>query len=157
MATKWSLTPMPGCRWSEEILEVLGGGDPLVIASRGENDYQGDAMAVVECVDGRLAIAEWSWGSCSGCDAWEDLDRPWTYDVSEEEAERLRQEGAAKLRAEVEKCVTFVESRDALANYARQLVTPQPTGSWDLERWMNWQRVIDWCAATPEDREPAGE
>lgn len=36
-------------------------------------DYQGDAIAVVKDEDGRLGIAVWGYGSCSGCDHLQNI------------------------------------------------------------------------------------
>ena len=145
----WKETSLDGCRWSGEVLEALGGSAD-VIAHEGESDYQGSATAVVLCGDGRLAIAEWSWGSCSGCDSWEAKYEDYSYgDRSSEEMAR-RATAREGLMAEVRSCVTFVESPQALRKYAEPLVRPAPeSGSYEARygHWMDWKSVIDWCDA----------
>jgi hypothetical protein len=58
------------CRWSEFAEENWGDWD--VIWERAEVDYQGEAE-VLFFKDGKFAYIEWFYGSCSGCDPWEDM------------------------------------------------------------------------------------
>lgn len=58
------------CRWSELFEELIG--DWLVIWEESEVDYQGHAR-VLAYKDDRFCYAEWFYGSCSGCDPWEDM------------------------------------------------------------------------------------
>jgi hypothetical protein len=43
-----------------------------VIGHWNEGDYQGTVATCVKLPDGRFAIYNDSYGSCSGCDSWED-------------------------------------------------------------------------------------
>lgn len=43
-----------------------------VIAHWNEGDYQGSVATCVQLEDGRFAIYNDYYGSCSGCDSWED-------------------------------------------------------------------------------------
>lgn len=58
------------CRWEELVEKVLRPIEVLFYA--GEADYQGSAAVLVRRADGMIVAYEWSWGSCSGCDPWED-------------------------------------------------------------------------------------
>lgn len=43
-----------------------------VLAHWNEGDYQGSVATAVRLADGRFAWYQDSYGSCSGCDSWED-------------------------------------------------------------------------------------
>lgn len=45
-----------------------------VIAFYHSGDYQGEVATCVRLPDGRFAIYNDYYGSCSGCDSWEDAD-----------------------------------------------------------------------------------
>lgn len=45
-----------------------------VIGHYNEDDYQGQVATCVKLKDGRYAIYNDWYGSCSGCDAWEDAN-----------------------------------------------------------------------------------
>ena len=57
-------------RWHETVAAALPDGE--VIFSTGTDDYQGSVAIVARLDDGRWLHYDWSYGSCSGCDAWED-------------------------------------------------------------------------------------
>lgn len=59
-------------RWGEEFVTFFG--DSRIIWECAEADYQGSAAVMALAPDGSLRWASWSYGSCSGCDAWEELD-----------------------------------------------------------------------------------
>lgn len=92
-----------GGRWSEYVLD--GWQDAEVLYEAGEADYQGSAevLAVQRTSwDGdKYIYASWSWGSCSGCDGWEDLPD-------------------AQVRAEATKC-TLVMDKPLLAAWRDML------------------------------------
>ena len=67
---RWEETVAAECRWSELVEKFLGKGDVLLDNSYA--DYQGEAQVIVAFSDGRVAMYGWSYGSCSGCDSWED-------------------------------------------------------------------------------------
>ena len=58
-------------RWSEMVREALPDGE--VVFSTGRNDYQGSVAIVAKLDDGRWLHYDWSYGSCSGCDHWENV------------------------------------------------------------------------------------
>ena len=43
-----------------------------VLAHWNEGDYQGEVATAVQLADGRYCWYQDSYGSCSGCDSWED-------------------------------------------------------------------------------------
>lgn len=55
-----------------QMKELFKGAE--VIAHFNEGDYQGQVATCVKLEDGRFAIYNDYYGSCSGCDAWEDAD-----------------------------------------------------------------------------------
>ncbi len=59
------------CRWSE--FAEANWGDWNFIWEEAEVDYQGSAK-ILGTKDGRFVYCEWSYGSCSGCDPWEDMN-----------------------------------------------------------------------------------
>lgn len=67
---KFQSTVAYECRWSELFERIIG--DWIVIWEEAEADYQGYAK-VLAYKDGRFCYVEWTYGSCSGCDPWEDL------------------------------------------------------------------------------------
>lgn len=58
------------CRWSECVEPHLG--DWTVLWEEAYVDYQGGTK-LLATKDGHYAYVEWSYGSCSGCDGWEDM------------------------------------------------------------------------------------
>lgn len=62
-------------RWSE--LAALGLEEATVIAAAGDSDYQGEGAYLVKPSEGwrddEYVFFEWSYGSCSGCDGYEDM------------------------------------------------------------------------------------
>lgn len=58
-------------RWSKEIMEALPDGE--VVMSRGTVDYQGFCDFVARLDDGRWLHMHWAYGSCDGCDEYEDM------------------------------------------------------------------------------------
>lgn len=56
----------------QEVFENIFGDNAVAIASFIEDDYQGDEAFAFQFKDGTIAIITDSFGSCSGCDSWED-------------------------------------------------------------------------------------
>lgn len=56
----------------EEVMKSLFGDNAKVIAEYIEDDYQGTEAFAYEFPDGTVAILTDYFGSCSGCDSWED-------------------------------------------------------------------------------------
>lgn len=67
---KFNKSQASQCRWSEFAERLIG--DWEILWERAEVDYQGFAE-VLAAKDGRFCYLEWSYGSCSGCDQWEDM------------------------------------------------------------------------------------
>lgn len=62
------------CRWDEhwqEAIDSLGGGVEVLFED-AYSDWQGHLDMDVLLTDGRVASYYYSYGSCSGCDRWED-------------------------------------------------------------------------------------
>ena len=57
-----------------EVMESIFEGKAKVCASWIEGDYQGDEAFAYLFPDGTVAIMTDSFGSCSGCDSWEDAN-----------------------------------------------------------------------------------
>lgn len=63
-----------GCRWEESVqtaIEKLGGGQEILRVDY-ESDYQGHLDIDILLNDGRVFSYVYYYGSCSGCDPWED-------------------------------------------------------------------------------------
>ena len=66
----WKETIAHQCRWSEYAEELVG--DWSVLWEDSEADWQGHARVLV-FKQGALRYLDWSYGSCSGCDSYEDM------------------------------------------------------------------------------------
>lgn len=88
-------------RWHEEVAAALPDGE--VVFSTGTADYQGSVAIVARLDDGRWLHYDWSYGSCSGCDAWEGT----MYDDAD---------GPAKVAEEIRKGAAIMD-RDHFADY----------------------------------------
>lgn len=64
----WSNTIAASCRYGDCAATVYGAMEVLVEVS--ERGYQGGASVLLWDGD-KVHYIEWSYGSCSGCDAWE--------------------------------------------------------------------------------------
>ena len=62
-------TTASACRWSEFTEELFGDWD--IIWENSTSDYQG-SVELLAHKDGRFGYISYSYGSCSGCDSWED-------------------------------------------------------------------------------------
>lgn len=56
----------------EDIMKNIFGSNAVVIADWIEDDYQGEEAFAYQFPDGTVVIITDYFGSCSGCDAWED-------------------------------------------------------------------------------------
>jgi len=54
-----------------EVLEVLFKG-ARVLMTYHEDDYTGEELCVYKLEDGRVVLLSDGFGSCSGCDSWDD-------------------------------------------------------------------------------------
>lgn len=60
-------------RWKTEAEEALKRRGFEVVDTAGVDDWQGWGVLLGKSSAGTFAILGWSYGSCSGCDAYEDL------------------------------------------------------------------------------------
>lgn len=67
---RWNETIASKCRWSEYAEELFYDWD--VFAEDSSDDYQGHAT-IIAFKEGKFAYLYWSYGSCSGCDGYEDM------------------------------------------------------------------------------------
>jgi hypothetical protein len=67
---QWDETVASRCRYGDVAGRLFDGAD--VIFESSEDDYQGFANVFAQLRDGRFCHYEWTYGSCSGCDEWED-------------------------------------------------------------------------------------
>ena len=67
---KWTDTVASNCRYGS-IAERLF-KDAEIIWEDSDDDYQGYATVLAQMADGRFCLYDWTYGSCSGCDEWED-------------------------------------------------------------------------------------
>ena len=67
---KWTETVASKCRYGYLAARLFG--DAEIIWEDSEDDYQGHADVLAALPDGRFAHYSWTYGSCSGCDEWED-------------------------------------------------------------------------------------
>lgn len=56
----------------EEVMRSIFGTASTVVAWWSDNDYQGTIAIAHKLEDGRVVVMTDYYGSCSGCDAWED-------------------------------------------------------------------------------------
>lgn len=66
----WNDTVAQSCRWSEYAEELIG--DWSILWEDSESDYSG-AARVLAYKQGQLRYLEWYYGSCSGCDSYEEM------------------------------------------------------------------------------------
>ena len=66
----WDESEASGVRWSEVPMELWP--DWEVVWEECTVDYQGHANVLLH-KNGKFIFLEWSHGSCSGCDGWEDM------------------------------------------------------------------------------------
>ncbi len=64
---------LPGARWEDEavVAAIINGWE--VVDASGESDYQGWGSLLLTDGGGGWATLHWSYGSCSGCDGYEDM------------------------------------------------------------------------------------
>lgn len=69
-----AILPMERCAGGhDQQMQALFKG-ATVLAHWNENDFQGTVATAVKLADGRYCWYQDSYGSCCGCDAWEDAD-----------------------------------------------------------------------------------
>jgi hypothetical protein len=96
------------CRYGEHAGAVFG-QDAEVIFEASTDDYQGSANVLLRMADGRFAHFEWTYGSCSGCDEWEDRG------LSDEQIEQVMRDTAV-----------WFDDEETLARYLRAEDPEQP-------------------------------
>lgn len=81
---KWEETVASQCRYGDVAERIFSEAE--IIWEHSESDYQGWANVLAKMPDGTFIHYEWTYGSCSGCDEWED--RGLTDDEVEQEMRR---------------------------------------------------------------------
>jgi hypothetical protein len=71
IAKNWKETAASACRWNEYCEELIGSW--LILWEDAEADWQGSAR-VLAFNNGQFRYVSWSYGSCSGCDIFEDMN-----------------------------------------------------------------------------------
>jgi hypothetical protein len=80
----WDETIASRCRYGDVAGRLFDGA--TILHEDSEDDYQGHADVIAVLRDGRFCHYRWDYGSCSGCDEWED--RGLTDDEIEDEMRR---------------------------------------------------------------------
>jgi hypothetical protein len=87
------------CRWSQYAEELFS--DWEIIWDESEANYQGTVRFLAR-KDGKFAYLNYSYGSCSGCDSWEDMPED-------------------KVRADMKNLAEYFESAAELKKFADQV------------------------------------
>lgn len=95
----------------------------LVMEESGD-DYQGDTYAVLLGDDGRYGYLNFGWGSCSGCDALQDI-LGYRYDLDDDTLIRLR-----ALRDEMWDDVQWFDTLEALKAWVANDEVQQGRYTW---------------------------
>lgn len=66
------MSNVPG-RWSGEVVNALKLDGFELVDSDGVDDYQGWAVLLFTCDLREWAVVDYSYGSCSGCDQYEEM------------------------------------------------------------------------------------
>lgn len=104
-------------RWESLIRQVFPDGQ--IVRSSGLDDYQGHEVIVVRFDDGYWMHYSWSYGSCSGCDAWEDMDPE----------ERRKDMLASSVKMDPEHMADYV-----VMNWDSEWLNPVGEESWRTEK-----------------------
>lgn len=85
-----ALMPLDHCAGGHDnhMRKLLRGAE--VLAHWNEGDWQGTVATAVKLADGRFAYYSDSYGSCSGCDSWEDASDELVRILCEELAESAK-------------------------------------------------------------------
>ena len=67
---KYSETIASKCRYGDVAERIFG--EALILWEHSEDDYSGNANLFAKMPDGQFCHYEWTYGSCSGCDEWEE-------------------------------------------------------------------------------------
>jgi len=88
----------------------------VVIASWIEDNYQGGEAYAYLFKDGYLVIIQDSFGSCSGCDSWED--------ASDQDAERLIRAmvNSSKIFKNIDEAINYIEKPNESDYYGQYLI-----------------------------------
>ena len=69
---KWNKTIASSCRWANVVSDVLDTNNMEIIWEDSLQDYQGYADFVGIRPNGEIVHYAWTYGSCTGCDSWEE-------------------------------------------------------------------------------------
>lgn len=67
---KWSDTVASRCRYGDVAERIFGKAE--ILWEHSENYYSGNANIFAKMPDGQFCHYEWTYGSCPGCDDWEN-------------------------------------------------------------------------------------
>lgn len=110
---KWSETTASKCRYGDVAGRIFGEAE--VIWEHSEDGYSGFANVLVRMPDGRFGHYEWTYGSCSRCDEWENLDIEGVEPYSEERYSRQ----ADKVEQIMRDAVAWFDDEATLRRYLR--------------------------------------
>lgn len=83
-------------RWESEAEEALSvHGFDVVVERAGIDDYQGWGVILASSKQ-EFAVLSWSYGSCSGCDSYEDLPHEQVVEELAELIEKFASEDEAR-------------------------------------------------------------
>ncbi len=120
------------CRWSEVVSYMME--DAIILDDQSENDYQGSVDVFFKvgnyswCDEGKYGFLSYSYGSCSGCDQWEDEPR-------------------AKVMADMLNCFLWIDSKSMLQQHLDNLKDTNPgweadgESSWSLNRKQRYDAI----------------
>ncbi len=123
---KWYNTIASECRYSECAEEIFGDAD--IIWEDSEADYQGHVDLVGVKPDGTVIMYEYSYGSCSGCDDWENRELS-----NEEIVEEMKRN-----------CISFTKNETKELKNLLQTWTNKKSSSLlekkkAIEKYFNWR------------------
>jgi hypothetical protein len=112
---KWDETIASECRYGDVAKRIFG--DAEIIWEHSLDDYQGYVSVLAAMPDGSFIHYEWTYGSCSGCDEWEDRFGSYWIEDDDEDAEN---NGAVKkIEAEMRQGLAILKDRETLKSYLR--------------------------------------
>jgi hypothetical protein len=110
------------CRYGEMAAPLFEGC--WVLWENSENDYQGHAKVLASAPGGTYRFVEWTYGSCSGCDEWED-----------------RGLSAADITTELRRTMAVFD-RTSLRAYAEGLAK-EHSRYWESDAWLHTKTLHD--------------
>lgn len=129
----------------EEVMRAIFGDRAEVIAEYTEDNYQGDCAFAYAFKDGGFCVITDSFGSCSGCDAWEDSST----DAARNMIGSLV--SSARFFETLEECQEFCKTAAAdAADYTMRAAQPLAAQLGARARKRNDAELADDAPAAPE-------